>query len=209
MVSLKEFLSEVRQPGVRYTEIKAKNAVVKVIAELSEHEASVFSKIARRFDRLNTAIKKMSEMSKNLNADLKTRIKDLFDAEDMVLTKVVDTASFAATLAAIAKLDPNKKKQVVDWKKIAEELAELIPDELQAQVEAITKKYTVDSIMDVKEPSLTITNKAAEKAARDKKLEEAIDLIKKMAKAVLNHVSKWASSYDRKINRLKKQLNVE
>lgn len=112
MKSLKSFITEERQANVSYVEKKAKNAIVKVIAELSGHDASVFSQIARRFDRLKVAIEKMAEMRDKLNKDLKSRVSDLFDAEDEVLTRVVDTASFTVTLAK--KSEKALDKKVID-----------------------------------------------------------------------------------------------
>lgn len=207
--SLKTFIFEDRKADVIYTEKKARNIIEKVTAELKDHDASVMSKIARRFDRLNTAVKLMGEKKKELNKDLKVRVEDLFNAEDAFLTRVIDTASFTLTLAKVSK-EPPGEKVVVDWKSIAEKLAELIPKELEAQAEEIRKAYTAVNIMDVPEPALRVVNKNAKAAADAVKLEEGIvDKLSALISKSYNKIKNWSKSYDKKLQSLMATLAGE
>jgi hypothetical protein len=205
-LSLKSFIIEERQSTVAYTEKKAKNAIVKVIAELKGHDASVMSQLARRFDRLKVAIEKMAEMRDGLNKDIKGRVADLFDAEDTVLTRVVDTASFTMTLSAQAT--EGKTKVVVDWESIAKELVKLVPDELQSKIDEIQEAYTKANIMDIPAPGLRVDNKAAKAAAKAVSIEEGvIDTLKKLTSVFLKKISNWAWKFDKTLRKLEAELS--
>lgn len=204
--SLKTFIIEARQADVAYVEKKAKNAVVKVIAELKGHDASVLSQLARRFDRLKVAIEKMTETRDKLNSDIKGRVVDLFDAEDKVLTRVVDTAGFTMTLSAQAT--KGKDKVVVNWEEIAKELVKLVPDELQAKVDEIQAAYTKSSIMDIPSPGLRVDNKAAKAAAKAVSVEEGIiDSLKKLGLALKKRIDSWGKRYDKTMQGLQDRLD--
>lgn len=209
-LTLKEtmVLDEARKQDVAYTEKKAKNAIVKVTAELQGHDASVMSQLARRFDRLKVAIERMSEKRDELKGNLKERVTDLFNAEDAILTRVVDTASFSLTLAK--QSTEKTPKTVVDWEGIAKELSALIPAELEERVKEVHAAYTKINIMDPPEPGFKVTNKAAKEAAKNVSVEESIadiwDKLKKAMSKLVKSVASWSVSYDKKLAKLKAQL---
>ena len=197
-------LAEARNPAITYKEKVVKNKIDRVTAELSGSDSAVMTKLAGRYDRLEKAIKKMGEKRNELNEQLKERVTDLFDAEDVVLTRVVETASFTLTLSKLVKSAEQEPKVVVNYQKIAEELAKLIPDELQAKVDEIVKMYTEISIAADKAPALRVKSKVDESLVA----EGVLDMIKGMAAKVAKWVksmASWAVGYDRKLDALKRQ----
>ena len=113
----------------------------------------------------------------------------------------LSVSSFTLTLSKLVKSAEQNPKIVVDYESIAKDLAKLIPEELQAQVEAITKMYTEVSIAADKSPALRIKNK------NDEKLDEGIiDSIKGLANKVVKWakgMASWAVGYDKKLAALK------
>lgn len=200
-------LSEARDPDLKYTEKVVKNKIDRIIVELSGNPSGVMSRLTSRYDRLDKAIKTMSVKRNEMNEQIKDTVTELFNAEDIVLTRVVETVSFTLTLSKLVKASEQNPKTVVDYESIAKDLAALIPAELQAQVEEITKKYTAISLAADKSPALRIKNK------NDDKLDEGImDSLKSLAtkiKAWAKSTVKWAVSYDKKLAELKARAAVK
>jgi septal ring factor EnvC (AmiA/AmiB activator) len=201
-----DVLLESRKPDLTYKEKIVKNKIDRVTVELHGNDSAAMTRLASRYERLEQAIKKMSEKRAELNEQIKEQVTDLFDAEDVVLTRVVETASFTLTLSKLIKSSEQDKKVVVNYEKIAQELVKLIPDELQAKVDEIFKMYTEITNAPDKSPALRIKSKV------DENLNEGIlDTIKgiavKIAKWVKDIVS-WAASYDQKLDVLKKKAGL-
>lgn len=197
-------LSEARNPDLTYSEKVVKNKIDRVTVELAGNPSGVMSRLTSRYDRLDKAIKTMSVKRNEMNEQIKENATGLFDAEDIVLTRVVETVSFTLTLSKLVKSSEQNPKVVVDYEAIAKELAKLIPEELQTQVEAITKMYTEVSIAADKSPALRIKNK------NDKLDEGLIDSIKGFATKIVKwakSTASWAVGYDKKLANLKKKLS--
>lgn len=200
-----------RRSDLVYHEKFAKKELDRVIVELSGNESGVLTRLASRYDRLAKAIKVMGEKKDELNADIKDRVEALFAAEDIVLTRVIETVSFTMTVSKKAKQDD---KIVVDYKGIAEALAKLIPDELQAQVDAIAKAYTTISAQPDKSPGLQVKAKVTEDLLDDiiayaqlsfPYLKAAVSL---MLRKLLKNVAVWVPKFDNKLNALRKMAGI-
>lgn len=187
-----------RRSDLTYLEKEVSKKVEKVIVELKGSESAVLTKLAAQYDRLNKAIKTMTERKGDLNAVIKDKVEELFAAEDIVLTRVIDTVSFTMTVSKRAKVED---KVTVDFQKIAEELAVLIPDELQSKVDEIVKAYTFIEKQQDKSPALTVKAKVNEGLLAD--LGSSImNMIKKTVKSLTS----WATKYDKKLSNLKKMI---
>ena len=180
-----------RRSDLTYTEKKVKDKVDRVTVELNGNESGVFTKLASRYDRLGKALAVMKEKRDQLNADIKLKAEQLFDAEDIVLTRVVETVSFTMTISKRSKVAP---KTTINYEKIAEELAKLIPDELQSKVDEIVKAYTTITEQPDKSPALTVKGKVTE---------GLLQSIIMMIGDLLSSIKSWGKSYDAKLNRLK------
>jgi hypothetical protein len=188
-----------RRDDLTYTEKEVKKQVDRVIVELNGNESGVLTKLASRYDRLNKAIKVMGEKKNELNADIKEKVEDLFAAEDVVLTRVIETCSFTLT---VSKRSKQEDKVTIDYEAIAMELAKLIPDELQAKVDEIVAAYTSIKKQEDKSPALAVKAKVNEGLGDLAK--SLVALVKKAVKSIAS----WAKKYDRKLAALKKQAHV-
>ena len=206
MTTFKEHLEilnllEARQPGVKYTEKHVKNVLERVTATLSGNDSAVMTKLAKRYARLEASIAAMEEKHKELNTQLKGNVQGLFDAQDVVLTRVVETAQFTLTMAK--EIKKTESTSTVDYKSIAAKLAELIPAELQSKIEEITAEYT--KIVPPKDPvqKLSVSKEVA-------KLNEGfLETLKNKAIRLLKSLTSWASKFDSKLDSLKLQLKVK
>lgn len=187
-----------RRPDLTYIEKEVSKKVEKVIVELKGSESAALTKLAAQYDRLNKAIKTMGERKGELNEIIKGKVEDLFAAEDIVLTRVIDTVSFTMTVSKRAKVED---KVTIDFQKIAEELAKLIPDELQAKVDEIVTAYTFIEKQQDKSPALNVKAKVNESLLSDLG-SSIVSAVKKAIKSVAS----WARKYDKKLSNLKKML---
>lgn len=191
------YLTEARQPSVKYAEKQVKGALDRVTATLKGSEAASMTKLARRYARLEASMAAMKEKHTELNARLKGEVADLFEAEDVVLTRVVETSQFTLTLAKeIQKTEGSKE---VDYASIVAALSALISDELQPKVEAIIEKYTktIPPKPPVKKLSVSkeITN------------EGLIETLKRVAAGFLKSIRSWAARYDDKLQKLERRFH--
>lgn len=191
-------LNEARQKGVTYTEKKVKNVVDKVTATLSGTQSASMTKLAKRYARLEASMKAMKEKHDELNARLKEDVQGLFDAEDVVLTRVVETAQFTLTMAK--EIKKTEGSVSVDYEKIIAALSVLIPDELQHKIDQITEKYT--TIIPPKDPVKRLS------VSKEVVKEGLLDTIKNKAMALYRAMTSWATRYDKKLNNLKKQAGI-
>jgi len=193
-------LTEERRKDLKYVEKEVKKQIERVTLELHGAQSAPLTKLASRYDRLNKAIKTMGEQRDKLNEEIKGKVEDLFNAEDVVLTRVIETVSFTMT---VSKKSKTADKEVIDFQKIAEELAILIPDELQAKVDEIVATYTTVVKGQDKSPALQVKPKVNESLLSDlgSKLANAV-------KSLVKSVASWAKGYDKKLAALKKLANV-
>jgi len=191
-------LLEARKDSAKYTEKQVKGALDRVTAKLSGTESASMTKLARRYARLDASIKKMKEEHDALNTRLKGDIQDYFNAEDVVLTRVVETAQFTLTMAKeVQKGEPTKQ---IDYEKVIAALSALIPDELQSRVDMITEKYT--TIVPPKPPIKRLT---VSKEVNEEVLEEGII---ERAKAFFKSIMSWATRFDSKLDKIKKMAGM-
>ena len=189
-----------RRADLTYVEKKVKNELDRVIVELKGNESGTLTRLASRYDRLDKAIKVMGQKRNELNAEIKEKVEDLFAAEDIVLTRVIETVSFTMTVSKKSKV---ADKVAIDYEAIATELAKLIPDDLQAKVDEIVKAYTTITPQADKSPALSVKAKVTEGIISDLKA-SIVSLIKKIVKSIAS----WAPKFDKKLDKLKKMAAV-
>lgn len=202
-ITFKEHLTllEARKEGGVYTEKQVKGVLERVTIALEGTESANMTKVAKRYARLEVSLKAMKEKHEKLNEQLKETVQGLFDAEDVVLTRVVETAQFTLTMAKeIKKTEPTKS---IDYEKIAAELAKLIPAELQEKIDEITKQYT--NLIPPKDPvkKLSVSKEVVKEGIFD-----SVVKLKTWAMSMLKKATSWAAGYDSKLNALKKQAGV-
>lgn len=187
-------INEARRSNLTYTEKKVKGELDRVIVTLEGKDSELFTKMGKNYKRIKTQIERLEKLQSNLNKDAKEAVADLFEANENVLTRVVDTVSISLTLS---KLPEVKDKVTVDHEAIIKALLELQP-ELSSKISELTEKFTKVSAGVPKPESLRIDLK-----------EDISDVWKKitsLAKSFLSSIKSWGESYDKKLNKLKARL---
>ncbi len=160
---------------VSYKEKKVSGALDRVTAVLSGSKSGVFTKIAKRYKRIDTLLGKLSEEREKLNEQVKEKVADHFnEAELGLLTLVVESVSMTATLS---KRTPSSTVDVehFDAEAALNELAETLP-EIAEQIEFLRKKHTIVSQVskEAKSPALRVKfNESFE----DDKVQEYAELV--------------------------------
>ena len=192
-----DFLLEDRRADLNYKEKLVKGQIDRVTVELEAHESGAMTKLASRYFSIDKSVKKLMEIKEKMNAGVKERAEALFNAEDIVLTRVVETVSFGLTLSKQMQTAETTVEKV-NYEKIAKELMALISEDLKPQVDAIIKEATTKTVIpaSTKSPGLRITPK------NEGFVGDAVNKFKELVLRFKN----WARSYDKKLNNLKRML---
>ncbi len=133
-------LFEARIKGALYTTKEVKGKIEKVIAELKGQNSSSWTKITKQFVDLDNEIKKLQDSREKLNLEIKDKATDVFDLEDEVLTRVVETAQLTVTLSKKVKKEAHPE---VNADAVVDALAKAdLPKELRKMVDACIKANT-------------------------------------------------------------------
>jgi chromosome segregation ATPase len=187
-------LFEARIKGATYTEKEASGKVQKVIAELKGQHSSAWTKISKQYIELDTEIKKLSESRDELNAELKSKATDVFEVEDEVLTRVVETAQLTITLSKKTKTAAGEE---VDAEAVVKALAEAdLPKELRKMINALIKAHT--KAVPAKETPERLTVKV-------NKVEEGFITT---AMALVAAIKSYLKDFTSKFSKLKAQVNA-
>ena len=211
-------LFEARVPGLKYTE-KAKSktdaSIDKVILTLEGRDSERMTKLAYKYKKLDNIQKAIEKRRDEINAEVKTKMTDLFDAEDVFRTRVIETCS--ATMLLAKKSDdkpaqPERKVTEVDWLKVWDELKYLLDDELIVKAQSLLNKYTeiitipATPAIPAKSPALKIEPKTADaaKAVAAESINEGFNWnsLTVWAKKYAEYFYKWGAAYDNKLNTL-------
>jgi len=212
-LSLREslVLAEARDPDKRYKEIYAKNEVDRVILALTGTDSAVWTKLLRSYDRIQKLIERAKFKHEEKNKELRSRISELFDADDVFVTRVVETARFTAMLYKKARPDstPKDPPTVTDWEAVARDLQKLLTDDLIPQAEAIIAAHTkLKKVNAEKAPNLKVEPKPDHSGPLEEGLGDAFTALKRAAQALLKQVTRWALGYDKKLAKLKARAGL-
>jgi predicted nucleic acid-binding Zn-ribbon protein len=198
-LTLKEsfVLAEARDPSLKYSAKEVKKKIEKIVVQLEGNKSGVMTKLAKAYFELDKSIKSLEEERDELNKKLKAEVEGLFDAEDIIYTRIVETCTFIATLN---KVSAPKDKVEVNYEKIIEELTKLVPAELTANVDEIRKTYTTISKVEPKSPGFK-TEPKLESLAEG--VADVYKKVKQLVGSLIKSITRWAISYDKKLAKLK------
>jgi uncharacterized protein (UPF0335 family) len=169
---------EGRNPEIQYQDSEGQ-----VIALLQSYNSQSYTKLAQKVKRIEQLKEEIKALEEDVKQSTREDISDLFDAEDAVKTRVVQTMSFILTLSK----DPAATK-TPKYKDILTALSEHLTPELIKVLEGL------------KEQMVTITQKSP--SLKIKPLDEGFvsSLFARLKLTVMN----WASRYDQKLDNLKR-----
>lgn len=185
-------LKEARDPSLTYTEKKVKEKIDRVILSLQGNQSGKFTKLISNYKKIQKACEALAKKQDELNSHLKEEVEALYDAQDEVYTRVVDTISATLTLS---------KKQVVtttktDYEAVLAKLIEATP-ELESKIKELVDQFTKVTTTD-KSPALRTTIK--------EDLKDLAKQLKEMAKEALKSFKAWGKSFDKKLADITKDI---
>lgn len=184
---------DLTNPNITYSEKKVKKEVDRVTATLQGNDSGAFTRVAKRYkqiDRLQASLKiKRDELNKEVTA----KVEALFNAEDEIYTRVVDTVSIVMTLS--------KKTEVTtedfDIDGYLEEVETLLVG-FEKKLQLLRAKYTEVE---------TITKKSALRV-KIKESTSIWDKISSWADKIYKHIVSSLAKADAKIDKMKTELGV-
>jgi hypothetical protein len=192
-------LFEARQPQFKYTEKRVKGALQKVILELEGNDSGAMTRLAKRYERLDKTAKLLKEKRDELNAAVKEVGDRIFDAEDTLVTRVIETISYTVMLTAAEKAEHKQPTKKVDYESAFAALARLVP-ELDEKAKEILDKYT--EMIPPKDTPTALKVKP--------KLEEGLwSKLKDMWTKFVKSIKEWGTSYDEKLDAIKAKYPVK
>lgn len=191
-------LLEIRQPALNYKETRAKEKLSRVTLELEGGSSSVITRLAKRYDKIDELTKALRDKRDEVNESIKVLGDELFDAEDALVTRVIETVSYTLMLTAAEKAEQKKPTEKINFEAAYGELLKLVP-ELEEKAKEILKKYT--ELVPPKDTPVKLTVKAKIK-------EGLLDSLKSAWRSFIDSLKNWGRSYDSKLEDIKKKFQV-
>jgi hypothetical protein len=192
-ISKKE-ITEARDPNLTYTEKEVKKQIDRVTVVLDGVQSGKFTRLAKRYRNVQKALDILDAKMKDLNEEIKEKALDLFDAEDEIYTRVVETVSLTMT---VSKRQVSTKTDI-NYEKAVDQLLEMVPDlenQIKELIEANKQVKTVE-----KSPALRT-------ALKESFMSDAFRQVKQIAKQALTSIKSWGKAYDKKLKELEKLLD--
>jgi len=167
-------------------DIEFERGADKVVATLKSYNSQSYTKLAQKVERIEALEEEIKALKLQVKSEAKEHVHSLFEAEDTVRTRVVDTISFIITLSK----DP-KPTETVQYAKVIAELEKHLTPELIVLLENLKAQFKT---VTQKEPSLKIAKKD---------LKESANAFVRYTDKFNNFVDKWAVRYDDKLDTLK------
>ena len=190
----KKAMSEARNPDYEYSEKFVKGKLDKVILNLTNQKSSAFTKLVAPYAELKKRVDELTEQQKDLTAKIKEAAEDLFDATDVVYTKVIETASLTVNISK----KTSDEKVTIDYEAIVLKLMEMVP-ELSGQIEKLIAAHT------------SVTENTKSPAMRVSIKENSLSWIKPIAdfaRKIKSKIMQWSAKYDSDLEELKSMANV-
>ena len=201
-MKVSELLVEERNKDWKYTEKRVKGALNKVILELEGSDSGAMSRLMTRYKRLDRQWKLMEERRNEVNCQVKDVADRIFDAEDALATRVIETVSYSVMLTKATPASEKEATKKTDYESAFSELAKLVP-ELEAKAKEILEKYT----------ELVPPKDTPSALKYTPKLEEGIaDTVRgwvAKAKAFVKEMFSWGREYDAKLDAFRRKYKLK
>lgn len=182
---------------ITYSSEEKKGVITKVIARITGITSGRYTKLGRNLKKIEQLESEIKILKAEVKTDTKELIQDLFNADDIARTRVVETVGFLFELTK----DPVASKSV-KYQKVLEELETHLTPELVVVLESIKKKFTSPPVQ--KSPSLSYVDKGGMNEAST----GIFDKIKTFFARFLKTTERWAVSYDDKLDALKEEIST-
>lgn len=205
-ISPADYKGKIQHPDVEYSAVGKKDEVDKVIAVLRGGKSAEYTRMGTNFNKIKQLEAEIANLREEMDADLRAAVAGVFNPEDAVYTRVIETASFVFEISK----DP-KAAETVQYSKVLAELATQLTPDLVTALEVIKAKYTTQQ--KAKPAAIkSVTDKRVkpkEESIQEGVLEEGwIEQFKAAWTGFVNKVKGWCSRYDQRLAALKAQVGV-
>lgn len=182
---------------ITYSSEEKKGVITKVIARITGITSGRYTKLGRNLKKIEQLEKEIKVLKAEVKTDTKELIQDLFNADDIARTRVVETVGFLFELTK----DPAVTVSV-KYQKVLEEMEKHLTPELIVVLESIKTKFTTPA--SPKSPALSYVDKGGMNEASN----GIVDKIKSFFSRFLKTTERWAVSYDNKLDALKAEIST-
>ena len=170
----------------------------KITATLSGPESAKFTRLAKKYKILDMIAKRAAERRDKLNEETREKVQGLFDVEDAVLTRYVETVSLSITLAKATEAS-TAETRTVDIDGLLAELYETVDEKLIPVIKELEEKYTKIGTKTTKASPGALRVKIKEDLSLDG-IESYAEQFKSTIMPILDQVSKELSQIESQIS---------
>lgn len=175
--------------SVSYSAEGSKGVITKITAYLTSFASGRYTKLGRNLKRIEFLESRIKKLKEETKAETKELIADLFHAEDIVSTRVVETIGFTFELTK----NP-KDRETVKYAEVIKKLQDHLTPELISIMEGLIKEHTSSSKVS---PSLK---------AHDKRQEYSEGAETPGGFDIAGEIDQWSNNFDHKLDQLKNMV---
>ena len=207
---------EIDNPDVSYElagTTKAKTAAKefsKITAYVSGRTSEWFTKLAKKFKQIDDLNKQLTELRDEANQEAKDALDALFDAEDEIYTRYVETVSLSITMSKAIQARTTTT-EALDIDGFLEDLMQLVDADLLPVVQALvvqhTKIKTKTSAAQQGRVSVTLPKPEPTEEStltEDKVREKIANFVARFSAKIM----KFATRYDSKLDTIAQKYNL-
>lgn len=209
MLDAIETLTENRKAKLQYTEEKVKGELDRVIVHLEGSDSAVATRLAKEYKTVYEQSKLLSAAEKELNGEAIEYALDYFDAADIALTRVLETASLTLTVSK----QHTRNTEEFDLEGFQTEILKLLPQSAKA-INRLISKFTSLKSVDVK-PKLSVKiptplptkgkGKGKVGESINEGLNDYLQQIQAFGAKLLAAYKDWGAKYDQKLHAIEQQ----
>lgn len=186
-------------PDIKFDVTEKDGKISKVVAWLNNYLSGRYTKLGRNLLRIQLLENEIKELKNDVKADTKELVADLFGADALLSTRVVETVGFTFHLSKNPEATVTYK-----YATILEELEKEMTPSLIKRLNELKEQYKT---VTQKSPALKATDKAPTEGDDYKVVTEGIlDTLVSKFKKFFSFMERWAAVYDRKFDKLKEMV---
>jgi len=191
MVSIRELINIFEDrigdnPDVSYEDMNGK-----VIARLQSYNSQTYTKLAQKLLKIEELEKEIKALKAEVKSETKENVADLFDADDALSTRIVETISFVFSMTK----DP-KETITPKYKEIMAAMEKHMTPQLIEIQEGLKKTMITTS---QRSPALTV---------EPREVSESFGKVSSLFTRLKDMVFRWATKYDRQLDQLKRMAGL-
>lgn len=191
-------LMEARQPS---DEISYTDTETSVTAKLKGKKSSEFTRLAKQYNEIMEIERGIKSEKQRISEKLKSSVKELFDAEDELITKYIKTAG--EVIITVKKGSEAREEEIFDVDGFFEAVYDLFDEEIVSPLLEIKETYTNIRKVGAREGGIG-TVKIKESIIKESFLSNLKDWVSDFA----NRITRRLPIVDKRFNKIKRKYGV-